>query len=69
MVRLKDLFRGKRVYFLTYFNSTMVRLKARKTLKDFPKWTYFNSTMVRLKEMRLFLQFTQIVISIPLWYD
>ena len=55
MVRLKDLFRGKRVYFLTYFNSTMVRLKARKTLKDFPKWTYFNSTMVRLKDLLVML--------------
>ena len=54
MVRLKDLFRGKRVYFLTYFNSTMVRLKDLLVMllsRYFPLFQFHYGTIKSLGEL------------------
>ncbi len=55
--------------FQSYFNSTMVRLKASLTVKVAVPPLDFNSTMVRLKEEIFSAYGIADIISIPRWFD
>ena len=51
------------------FNSSMVRLKAKKQKSKMIKYFNFNSSMVRLKVRVCELKQNGTIISIPLWCD
>ena len=53
MVRLKAVITTKCLCPIPYFNSTMVRLKAGKSIQKDKSELNFNSTMVRLKARHL----------------
>jgi len=57
------------LFFMTDFNSTLVRLKANVGVL-IPEITFdFNSTLVRLKAPIFWSMIRCIQISIPLWFD